>query len=143
MDIIKNTFENKQIIRVQIKKVKGNIRLNNYVRQYGKIIEIPIDGNMDVVTVLLESRKTIRFPIEHIIVINVSDSINFFSKEKIRGRTELLNNELKILSEKLQTGICTTCKNAITTYTMCAGCGYRCLNCDCQCKFLGDENYLI
>lgn len=66
---ITRKFEDKQLIEVQIIKKRNSRSLNNYVRQFGKVVQIPSHG---CVWVKLESKKVVRFPLEHIRIVGVS-----------------------------------------------------------------------
>lgn len=72
-DYISKKFENKQLVQVQIIKKKTRTVLNNYVRQFGKVVQMPSHG---CVWIKLESKKVVKFPLEHIKVVGVSiDSV--------------------------------------------------------------------
>lgn len=66
---ITRKFQDNQLIEVQIIKKKNSTSLNNYVRQFGKVVQIPSNGS---VWIKLESKKVIKFSLEHIRVVGVS-----------------------------------------------------------------------
>jgi len=63
---ITKKFEERQLVEVQVRKLPCSI-LNNFVMQYGKIVQFPQNG---FVHVKLESRKIVRFPVKHLNIIH-------------------------------------------------------------------------